>query len=244
VFGDFGGGETPVPFPNTEVKPSSADGTVGVTRWESRSLPSVLISPATRKGGGTYTFTDEVSRTARPRQSYTVLTGAGRLVRGFRDFLGVKLPPRSVQFFGTRAQVSVEGTVNGQPFRGLAFPSADGTHFLNLNATMRKVLAISEGDRVEFIIGRRAPAAVHVMPRELARALASEPGARNWWAHLHAGQRRTALRFIGGAKSADVRSWRVSDVLRRAKRYFQGEGPFYPTKEDQPFLSRGSGHRG
>src|SRR5207253_3000618 len=52
-FGGHGGGETPVPFPNTEVKPSSADGTVGVTRWESRSLPSVLISPAARKGGGT-----------------------------------------------------------------------------------------------------------------------------------------------------------------------------------------------
>ena len=25
--GDYGGGETPVPIPNTEVKPSSADGT-------------------------------------------------------------------------------------------------------------------------------------------------------------------------------------------------------------------------
>ena len=27
VSGDHGGGETPVPIPNTEVKPSSADGT-------------------------------------------------------------------------------------------------------------------------------------------------------------------------------------------------------------------------
>jgi hypothetical protein len=53
VFGDHGGGETPVPIPNTVVKPSCADGTVGVTRWESRSLPSVLISPAALKGYGT-----------------------------------------------------------------------------------------------------------------------------------------------------------------------------------------------
>src|ERR1700730_7889242 len=42
LFGDYCGGETPVPIPNTVVKPSSADGTVGVTRWESRSLPSIL----------------------------------------------------------------------------------------------------------------------------------------------------------------------------------------------------------
>src|SRR5438034_8656562 len=42
-FGDNGGGETPVPFPNTEVKPSSADGTAGVTRRESRSSPSIFF---------------------------------------------------------------------------------------------------------------------------------------------------------------------------------------------------------
>ena len=35
---------TPVPIPNTEVKPATADGTVGETLWESRSLPGVLGS--------------------------------------------------------------------------------------------------------------------------------------------------------------------------------------------------------
>ena len=32
-------GVTPVPMPNTVVKPSTADGTARVTVWESRSLP-------------------------------------------------------------------------------------------------------------------------------------------------------------------------------------------------------------
>ena len=32
-------GVTPVPIPNTEVKPHSADGTALATEWESRSLP-------------------------------------------------------------------------------------------------------------------------------------------------------------------------------------------------------------
>jgi hypothetical protein len=39
IPGDFTGGATPVPIPNTEVKPSRADGTALVTAWESRSLP-------------------------------------------------------------------------------------------------------------------------------------------------------------------------------------------------------------
>ena len=37
--GGDGGGVTPVPISNTEVKPSSADGTALETRWESRKLP-------------------------------------------------------------------------------------------------------------------------------------------------------------------------------------------------------------
>jgi hypothetical protein len=38
-LGDYGEGVTPVPIPNTEVKPFSADGTAWVTVWESRTLP-------------------------------------------------------------------------------------------------------------------------------------------------------------------------------------------------------------
>ena len=37
--GGYAGGAAPVPIPNTEVKPSRADGTAGATLWESRTLP-------------------------------------------------------------------------------------------------------------------------------------------------------------------------------------------------------------
>src|SRR5579875_2691462 len=39
VSGGHGGGETPVPIPNTAVKPASADGTWGEAPWESRTPP-------------------------------------------------------------------------------------------------------------------------------------------------------------------------------------------------------------
>ena len=39
VSGGHSGGVTPVPIPNTEVKPASADGTWGEAPWESRSPP-------------------------------------------------------------------------------------------------------------------------------------------------------------------------------------------------------------
>src|SRR5207248_10733201 len=38
-LGGYSGGVTPVPIPNTAVKPTSADGTWGENPWESRTPP-------------------------------------------------------------------------------------------------------------------------------------------------------------------------------------------------------------
>jgi hypothetical protein len=45
-FGGDGKGDTPVPIPNTEVKPFSADGTAWETVWESRSPPKFIHKKA------------------------------------------------------------------------------------------------------------------------------------------------------------------------------------------------------
>ena len=51
VSGGYGGGVTPLPIPNREVKPSSADGTARETVWESRSPPGVNRRPLAKAGG-------------------------------------------------------------------------------------------------------------------------------------------------------------------------------------------------
>ena len=43
VSGGNAGGVTPDPIPNSEVKPSRADGTARETVWESRSLPEFFL---------------------------------------------------------------------------------------------------------------------------------------------------------------------------------------------------------
>ena len=42
LFGGHSRGVLPDPIPNSEVKPSSADGTAWETVWESRTLPGVI----------------------------------------------------------------------------------------------------------------------------------------------------------------------------------------------------------
>ncbi len=44
ISGGHSGRATPVPIPNTEVKPASADGTWGASPWESRTPPDLFLT--------------------------------------------------------------------------------------------------------------------------------------------------------------------------------------------------------
>ena len=52
--GDNGERDPPVPIPNTEVKPFSADGTWLETTWESRTLPDSMKKGLTPYGVGSF----------------------------------------------------------------------------------------------------------------------------------------------------------------------------------------------
>lgn len=77
-----------------------------------------------------------------------------------------------------------------------------------------------------------------VVPAELRHALARSAIDRRSWLALTPAARRMGATWIAHAKGTDVRSWRVADVIRRARRYAGGAGPFYPTKADQTLLAR------
>ena len=63
IPGNHNKGETPVPIPNTEVKPFSADGTARGAEWESRSLPGFFICLAMVDGRGMALFAQQCKGT-------------------------------------------------------------------------------------------------------------------------------------------------------------------------------------
>ena len=56
ISGDYGERDPPVPMPNTEVKPFSADGTWLETTWESRTLPDSMKKNPPLLGVGSFSF--------------------------------------------------------------------------------------------------------------------------------------------------------------------------------------------
>ena len=53
-LGGYAEGVTPVPIPNTEVKPLWADGTARAAVWESRSPPGILLKKLHLHRGGAF----------------------------------------------------------------------------------------------------------------------------------------------------------------------------------------------
>jgi Domain of unknown function (DUF1905)/Bacteriocin-protection, YdeI or OmpD-Associated len=155
-----------------------------------------------------------------------------------RGWLGVHLPPGSAAALGTRGQIRIRATIRGASFDTVALPDGSGGHFLPVKAQLRRRLALLEGARVDVAI-ETAPLRPHTpLPHELRTRLSQSSEARLAWEGLTDAARQMACRWIGSAKSEDVRSFRANDVVRRALRHHSGAGPFYPTEDDQKLLSR------
>jgi hypothetical protein len=154
------------------------------------------------------------------------------------------LPRFAAVALGSRGQVRVTATIEGVSFETCAFPRGDGSHFIPMNSALRKRLGLVEGQRVEVAVERAPPLPPVALPEELRAELSKSRDARLAWESLTPAARQIASKWIGSAKSVEVRRYRSRDVVRRALRYRAGEGPFYPTEADRKLLARPRGaHR-
>lgn len=131
------------------------------------------------------------------------------------------LPADASAKLPTRGMATVDGKLEGQPFRATLEPDGQGSHWLKVGRVLREAAGAAVGDTVTLEI---TPVAVEPEPRvpaDLRTALAAAPAARMQWSSLTPVARRDWIQWITSGKKAETRARRISntcDMLASGKR--------------------------
>jgi hypothetical protein len=132
------------------------------------------------------------------------------------------LPKEASAKLPSRGQTTVEGTLNGFPFRATLEPDGQGGHWLKVDRKMREAAGAEACDVVTLEIAPVAEEPEPRVPADLRKALAAAPPkAREVWSDITPIARRDFIHWIVSAKQAATRGRRIEnacDMLAKGKR--------------------------
>jgi hypothetical protein len=121
----------------------------------------------------------------------------------------------------TRGMSSVEGTINGYPFRATLEPDGQKSHWLKVSKKIREAAGAEAGDLLSLEIRPVEKEPEPQVPADLRKALAAAPKARALWSDITPVARRDWIHWITSAKQSETRARRVKnacDMLAAGKR--------------------------
>ena len=131
---------------------------------------------------------------------------------GASSWTFVILPKNASAKLPSRGITTVEGTINGFPFRATLEPDGQRSHWLKVHGKLREAAGAEAGDivRLEIAPLREEPEAK--APADLRKALGAAPKARALWADITPIARRDWIQWIVSAKSPETRARRIDNA--------------------------------
>lgn len=112
----------------------------------------------------------------------------------------------------TRGMTTVNGTINGYPFRATLEPDGQRSHWLKVNRKMREAADADVGDVVTLEIMSVGEEPEPRIPADLRKALAAAPKARALWSDITPIARRDWIHWITSAKRPETRARRIDNA--------------------------------
>jgi Bacteriocin-protection, YdeI or OmpD-Associated/Domain of unknown function (DUF1905) len=124
----------------------------------------------------------------------------------------LNLPKNVSAKLPSRGMTSVEGTVNGLPFRATLEPDGQGSHWLKVNRKMGEAAGAHAGDVVTLEIAPVREEPEPTVPADVRKALAAAPKARAVWPDITPMARRDWIHWIVSAKQPETRTRRINNA--------------------------------
>lgn len=132
----------------------------------------------------------------------------------------VVLPKSVSKTLPRRGRTSVDVTLNGVAFQATLDPDGQLSHWLRVDADIRKAAGVNVGDMVEFEVAPVEHEPEPALPADFEAALAASPEARAAWDDTTTLARLDWIHWMTSAKQAATRTKRVSaacDMLASGK---------------------------
>lgn len=126
----------------------------------------------------------------------------------------VEIPFDVHDVFGTRGQVPVRATFDGEPYRGSLAPMG-GRHVLGVTRAIREAIGKDVGDSVHVVLEQDTEPRTVSVPPDLAAALSKAPGAAKTFDGLSYTRRKEYVRWVEEAKKPETRARRLREVIER-----------------------------
>jgi len=110
----------------------------------------------------------------------------------------------------SRGMTTVEGTINGFPFRAALEPDGQKSHWLRVDRKLREAAGADVGDVVTLELALEA--LEPRVPPDLRKALAAAPKARALWSDITTIARTDWIHWIVSAKQPETRAHRVKNA--------------------------------
>ncbi len=124
----------------------------------------------------------------------------------------VLLPKDASAKLPRRGRTTVEGSLNGHPFRATLEPDGRLSHWLRLSAEMLEATSADIGDVATFVVMPVEQEPEPEIPYDLQEALAASPEARTVWDETTTIARVDWIHWIVSAKQAKTRAQRIANA--------------------------------
>jgi hypothetical protein len=122
------------------------------------------------------------------------------------------LPKTASAKLPSRGMTTVEGTINGFPFRATLEPDGQKGHWLKVSRKLRDAAGTDVGDVVTLEIALAGEEPEPKVPADLRKALMNALKARALWFDITPVARRDWIHWIVSAKRPETRARRISNA--------------------------------